>query len=351
MGMSGGVDSSVSAALLQRRGFNVVGGFIKNWSDSKDVWTGECNWSGERRDALRVAAKLGIPLLTFDFEKEYRALVMKDFFRTYKKGETPNPDILCNQYIKFGLFFKMAKRLKMDYIATGHYARVRWDSNGTAHLLRGADTDKDQSYFLCRISQEALNRTFFPIGNLKKTAVRKLAKQFALPVADKPDSQGICFVGKLDLKDFLRTKIKSKPGEIVDPKGRIIGRHDGLDRYTIGQRHGFAASGGTSAWYVARKDLRKNCLIVVPGARHPWLYSDSAVVRDVHWLGVRPPAFPIKVQVQIRYRQKPVSAIVASDKYKNRVKLKFTEPVKAAAAGQSAVFYKGQECLGGGFLC
>ncbi|MBU2509577.1 tRNA 2-thiouridine(34) synthase MnmA, partial [Patescibacteria group bacterium] len=199
VGMSGGVDSSVSAALLKERGFRVVGGFIKNWSDTKDVWTGECDWYGERRDAMRVAAKLGIPLLTFDFEEQYRDKVVKELFAGYEAGETPNPDVLCNEAIKFGLFLDEARRLGFDYIATGHYAQVVSDEDGVAHLMRGADSDKDQSYFLYRVPQKALQQSIFPIGDLTKDEVRKIAQKLEHPVAEKPDSQGICFIGKLDM--------------------------------------------------------------------------------------------------------------------------------------------------------
>src|SRR5574337_68993 len=196
VGMSGGVDSSVSAALLVKEGYDVTGGFIKNWSDTKDLWTGECQWRGERRDALRVAAKLGIPLLTFDFEAAYRERVLNRMFSEYARCVTPNPDVLCNEEIKFGLFFEAAVNAGYDFVATGHYAQVKRDSEGTAHLLKGIDPAKDQSYFLYRVSQEALQKTLFPIGHMHKTDVRLLAEELGLPTAKKPDSQGICFVGK-----------------------------------------------------------------------------------------------------------------------------------------------------------
>ena len=356
VGMSGGVDSSVTAALLVKRGYRVVGGFIKNWSESLDLMTGECTWRGDRRDAMRVASQLRIPLLTFDFEKQYRERVVEDLFRGYAAGETPNPDVLCNEYIKFGLFAEEAKRLGMDFVATGHYARVRKDLfEPTVHLLRGKDPEKDQSYFLHRVSQEVLRRTLFPIGGLRKNAVRKIAKEFQLSVAEKPDSQGICFIGKLDMAEFLRKRIPSKPGEIVDEKGRVLGAHQGLDAYTIGQRQGILVSKGEDAWYVAEKDTESNRLIVVQGSEHPLLFRSDAVVGDLHWTRGVPSRMPLRCAVQVRFRQEPVGAqLIAPKGVMNHalteLRIVFGRPVKAIAPGQSAVFYAGDECLGGGVL-
>ncbi len=350
VGMSGGVDSSVAAALLQAEGHDVVGGFIKNWSDSKDLWTGECEWRGERRDAMRVAARLGIPLLTFDFEVSYRERVLGRMFREYEAGITPNPDVLCNQEIKFGLFFEEAVRLGFDGVATGHYARVEREDDGRAHLLKGVDPDKDQSYFLHRLSQDVLQRTWFPIGGLRKTEVRKQAELFALPTAHKPDSQGICFIGKLDFKEFLRKKIPARPGEIVTAEGEIVGRHDGLDAFTIGQRQGIHVSKDQRAWYVAGKDLEGNRLIVVPGREHPLLYTSEAMIHDVSWCVEDACAEQgaVAVEVAIRYRQAPVRASIS--RLGHEYRLSFHEPVWALAPGQSAVLYKHEECIGGGFL-
>jgi tRNA-specific 2-thiouridylase len=345
VGMSGGVDSSVTATLLVEQGYDVVGGFIKNWSDSKDLWTGECEWRGERRDAFRVAAKLGIPLLTFDYEKAYREGVVEELFRGYGAGETPNPDVLCNEITKFGLFFEDAVRLGFDFVATGHYAQVKTDSEGVAHLLRGVDPDKDQSYFLYRVPQNVLRRTILPIGGLKKSEVREIARKMELPVAEKPDSQGICFIGKLDMEEFLRKRIPSKPGEIVDPEGNILGQHEGLDAYTIGQRQGIKVSEGGKAWYVAKKDVETNRLIVVPGDDHPLLYSKELNLRDLHWTRGVSPTIPENIEVQVRYRQTPVKGILDSE---NRIVL--DESVKAVALGQSAVLYIGDECIGGGVI-
>jgi tRNA-specific 2-thiouridylase len=367
--MSGGVDSSVAAALLVKDGYEVAGGFIKNWSDSKDLMTGECQWRGERRDALRVAAKLGISLHTFDFEKEYRERVLERMFTEYQSGITPNPDVLCNEEIKFGLFAEAAWKLGFDFVATGHYARVvlkpchsegvaateeshsavgvrsfaATQDDTRAHLVKAVDPDKDQSYFLHRVSQNVLRRTMFPIGQLKKPEVRELAAEFQLPTASKPDSQGICFIGKLDMKEFLRLRIPSSPGEIVTPEGAIVGKHDGLDAYTIGQRQGIQVSKDGVAWYVAGKDVEKNRLIVVPDREHPLLYRSEAVLTNIHWINEPKGG---KVEVAVRYHQTPASASFS----KQDSKLEFQKPVWALAPGQSAVIFQGEECLGGGFI-
>jgi len=350
VGMSGGVDSSVAAALLLKQGHEVIGGFIKNWSDTKDLATGECAWKSERRDAIRVAAKLGIPLMTFDFEKEYREQVVEEIFRGYEAGITPNPDVLCNQFIKFGLFLEAAEKVGADFIATGHYARVKRDKDGQAHLFRGIDQDKDQSYFLYRITQRALRRALFPVGEMKKSEVRSFAKKAGLPVFDKPDSQGICFIGKLDMVEFLRKKIPSKPGDIVDEEGRVLGRHSGLDAYTIGQRQRILVSNGGRAWYVAAKDVKANRLIVASGAENPSLYSASARLADLTWIAGEAPALPLNCQTQIRYRQEAVSAQLNEGERRKEYRIDFGQPVKAVSPGQSAVIYKRQECLGGGVI-
>lgn len=349
VGMSGGVDSSVAAALLVKAGYKVVGGFIKNWSDSKDVWSGECQWRGERRDALRVAAKLGIPLLTFDFEDAYRKKVIAPLFDGYAQGTTPNPDVLCNQFIKFGLFWEEAQRLKMDYVATGHYARVKRDRSGKAHLLRGLDAEKDQSYFLHRVPQDALRHALFPIGDKKKPEVRKIAHELGLATAGKDESMGICFIGKQNMTDFLRTRITSKPGSVVDPNGRIIGSHDGLDSVTVGQRHGFHISQPGGPWYAAVKDPSSNCLVAVAGREHPLLYQKTATISDVQWTAGKPSRLAIGLKAVVRYRQ---DAIPVRLKYHQNgtTSLVFKKPVFAIAPGQSAVIYKGDECVGGGVI-
>ncbi|HWR00095.1 MAG TPA: tRNA 2-thiouridine(34) synthase MnmA [Candidatus Methylomirabilis sp.] len=353
--MSGGVDSSVAAALLVKKGFRVVGGFIKNWSDSKDVWSGECAWRGDRRDAIRVAAKLGIPLLTFDFEDQYRKQVVTPLFDGYARGVTPNPDVLCNQFIKFGLFYHEMKRLKLNFVATGHYAQVKHDRKGVAHLLRGRDSEKDQSYFLHRVDQMALRHALFPVGDKKKADVRRIAHSLGLPTAEKEESMGICFIGKQNMTAFLRTRIQSKPGDVVDPNGRVIGRHKGLDSVTIGQRHGFSVSQPVPSneargpWYAAIKDPSANCLMVVPGREHPALYATTATIGDVRWVAGAAPAGKRGLTAMVRYRQDAVPVSV-HETGRGRIRLDFKKSVFAVAPGQSAVIYKGEECLGGGII-
>lgn len=342
--MSGGVDSSLAAALLVEQGHDVTGGFIKNWSDSKDLWTGECQWRGERRDAMRVAARLDIPLLTFDFESEYRKRVLDRMFDEYRQGITPNPDILCNEEIKFGLFFEAAKKLGFDAIATGHYARVK-----DGHLLKAIDPAKDQSYFLHRISQESLKKSLFPIGEYRKEDVRRMAADRDLPVATKPDSQGICFVGKLDFHEFLRKRNPPVPGEIVTEDGQVIGHHDGLDGYTIGQRQGIHVSKDQKAWYVAVKDRQKNQIIIVPDRDHPLLYKTKAHIEQIHLLNDLPKDG--RIEIVTRYHADPVVGTIALPlKNRSECGVVFEKPIWALTPGQSAVFYVGDECIGGGFI-
>lgn len=347
VGMSGGVDSSVAAALLIDQGYDVTGGFMKNFSDTKDLWTGECEWRRDRRDAMRVAAKLGIPLLTFDFEEVYRHKVLDRMFEEYESGITPNPDVLCNEEIKFGLFFDEAMKLGFDYVATGHYARVACDEND-CRLLKGTDPQKDQSYFLHRIPKKSLSHVLFPVGDRTKIDIRRLAKKLGLATADKPDSQGICFVGNLDMREFLRKKIASTPGDVVTPDGEVIGTHDGLDACTIGQRHGFQIASDGRPWYVAKKDRKHNRLVVVPSRDHEWLFSNEAAIVHAHFL-TEPPEVGDFVDVAVRYRA-PLSKAKVLKKDGDRLVLQLLEPVWAIAPGQSAVLYQGDVCLGGGFL-
>ncbi len=384
--LSGGVDSSVAAALLLQQGYEVVGGFIKNWSDTKDPMSGECAWRVERRNAIRVAAALDIPLLTFDFEKQYRRQIVDELYRGYEKGETPNPDVLCNQYIKFGLFFDKAMELGFDYIATGHYAitksptlnvkrptsnverprseasakecqkfnettstDVRRSTLDVGRLFRGVDPAKDQSYFLYRVPGSILRRTLMPVGGYTKSQIRSLAKKFKLPVASKPDSQGICFIGKVDFSKFLSNKLKNKPGNIITADGKIIGQHQGLHNYTIGQRQRIAVA-DKHPWFAAVKDTKKNQLIVVDSEKHPLSLSKDLILDDLHWIAGQAPKMPLKVHIQARYRQEPLSAELLTGKDKKTIHIKFKKPLSAAAPGQSAVIYQGQECLGGGII-
>lgn len=343
--MSGGVDSSVAAALLVREGYDVVGIFMKNWSEDEDPCTGTCSWKEERADALRVATKLGIPFETFDFEKEYRAAVVDYLCREYDAGRTPNPDVMCNKFVKFDLFLKRAKDLGADAIATGHYARVTTDERGVHHLLAGVDTNKDQSYFLHQLTQEQLGASMFPVGHLRKSEVRALAKEFGLPTAEKKDSQGICFIGQVDLREFLSKRIKSAPGPIMTTDGRQLGTHAGAASYTIGQRHGFGGGGGT-AYYVTAKDVAANTITVGP-KDDPALYSLAIAASNAHWIsGVAPAS--LTCSARIRYRQPLQPCTVATDGVTARVV--FAQPQFAASAGQFVVFYDGDDCLGGAVI-
>ena len=345
--MSGGVDSAVAAALLLERGYDVSGGFIKNWSQTKDPNTGSCSWRTERRDAIRVAAQLGIPLITFDFEKQYRKKIVDELYKGYEKGLTPNPDVLCNEYIKFGLFWDQAQKIGFDLMATGHYAIVK--QGKTATLWRGKDTDKDQSYFLYRISPDALNHSLMPIGDYKKAQIRALAKKYKFKVADKPDSQGICFIGKIDFQQFLSQKISNKPGSIITPDGKKIGEHLGLHNYTIGQRSKIAVA-DKHPWYVADKNIKDNTLIVVSDPKDKYLQTNKIILDDLHWLSGKEPSNPVKILVQVRYRQKPLKAELTLSKNKQKATLNLSTPAQAAAIGQSAVIYQGEQCLGGGII-
>jgi tRNA-specific 2-thiouridylase len=353
VGLSGGVDSSVAAALLVRRGYDVTGVFMKNWSEPHlDSHKGPC-WIDERRDAMRVAAKLKIPFLMMDFEKEYKSQVVDYMFHEYEAGRTPNPDIICNKLIKFPLFWREAKKLGADFIATGHYARIKSINSQSAirnpqyKLLKGVDEKKDQSYFLYAINQEDLSHTLFPVGNLTKTEVRKIAAKLDLPTAKKEESMGICFVGEVKIKDFLQKKIKSIPGKIVDTDGKVIGKHDGIWYYTIGQRSGLGIGGG-EPYFVVGKDVKKNVLIVARGASHPALYNKEAELRDVHWISGVEPKLPIKAMVRLRHQHPGGRATVK--KIGDKIKIIFDKHERAITPGQSAVFYKGEECLGGGVV-
>ncbi|MBD3281410.1 tRNA 2-thiouridine(34) synthase MnmA [Candidatus Uhrbacteria bacterium] len=371
--LSGGVDSAVAAALLLEQGYDVTGGFIKNWSDSKDPMSGVCSWRAERRDAIRVAAALDIPLLTFDFEKQYRKKIVDELYKGYKRGETPNPDVLCNEYIKFGLFFDEAMKLGYDMIATGHYARTEQrtglsstnnelrtiktikhnnDVRSTKYdvrLLKGKDPSKDQSYFLYRVPGSILRRTLLPIGAYQKSEIRELAKKFKLPVANKADSQGICFIGKVDFSKFLSNKIQNKPGNIVTAEGEVIGKHQGLHNYTIGQRQRIRVA-GNHPWFVAKKDTEKNQLVVADSEDHPLLQAKELIVDDLHWIAGQAPKMPLNVKIQARYHGKEISAKICTGKTKKTIHIKLAKPLVAAAQGQSAVIYKGKECLGGGII-
>ncbi|MBP9822089.1 MAG: tRNA 2-thiouridine(34) synthase MnmA [Candidatus Pacebacteria bacterium] len=332
VGMSGGVDSSVSAALLKEQGFNVVGVFMKPWQpfDDEDF----CLWKQDREDAMRSANVLGIPLLTWDFSKEYKKSVTDYMIREYKAGRTPNPDVMCNKEIKFGIFLKKALKDGADFIATGHYIIKKGDK-----LFQGKDKNKDQSYFLWTLTSDQIKHSLFPVGDLEKPEVRKLAKKFKLPNATKKDSQGVCFIGPLDMKDFLLTYIKPKSGKIIKD-GKEIGGHDGVYYYTIGQRHGLNIRDGGGPYYVIGKDVKKNIIYVGDNAE---ANISEAKVGEFNW--IQKQNLPLSLDVKVRYRTKSAKAVL--DKNGN---LKFINPERAVTSGQSAVFYKSGQLIGGGII-
>ncbi len=340
VGMSGGVDSSVTAALLKEQGHNVVGVYMKNWS--QDLPGHHCPWKEDYQDAKRVAVQLGIDFKMYDFEKDYRHVVVDYMLDEYKAGRTPNPDIMCNQEVKFKLFLNTALKDGADMIATGHYARVK-----DGQLLTAKNKDKDQTYFLYRVTQTALEKSLMPIGEFKtKAEVRALAKKLGLATAEKRDSQGICFVGSIGIKDFLSNYIKTKSGAIIDQNGKEIGQHDGAIFYTIGQRHGLSVGGGLP-YYVTGKDMKKNEVYATTNLDDKQLWHNEIKLADVHWINGAP-IFSKSYDVRTRYRAPLIKAKLSSDKKSLLVKL--AEPVRAVTPGQSAVIYDGDRVVGGGIL-
>ncbi len=355
VGMSGGVDSSVAAALLLDQDYDVVGAFMKNWSETKDPKTGECAWKEERRDAMRVAAELGIPFVTYDFEKEYDEAVVQYLYREYAAGRTPNPDVLCNRAVKFDLFLKAARADGADFIATGHYARVSKNENGRYALLAGLDRAKDQSYFVFSLGQEQLKHVLFPIGHLDKRDVRAYARERGISTAEKKDSQGICFIGQVEIREFLKRALTPKPGAIVSTEGKELGRHDDAQAFTLGQRQGLRLSGGP--WFVAAIDVATGTVTVAHGADHPALFKGKLTAKDWHWVSGKPPELPLRCQARIRYRQ-PLQACevhlpdtnVPGTKVADELEVHFEKPQRAVTPGQFVVLYAGDEVLGGGVI-
>ncbi|MFA6082555.1 MAG: tRNA 2-thiouridine(34) synthase MnmA [Patescibacteria group bacterium] len=342
--MSGGVDSAVAAALLVEQGFRVIGAFMKNWSLNQQGVSYQ-PWENEANVAKAVCEKLKIPFHIFDFEKEYLSRVVQSFVQDYARGLTPNPDVLCNREIKFDLFIKEAQKLGADLIATGHYAQIK-PVEGRLGLFAGADSNKDQSYFLYTLGQPELKFTLFPIGHLTKPEVRKIAADLNLPNAAKKDSQGVCFIGPVSMRQFLQHYLKPQSGEVVDQNGRVIGHHDGVIYYTEGQRHGFSTGGNHEPLYIARKYIKKNQLVVVP-ANDPMLYCQSVNLIDCSWVD-QPIPDQTKCLVRIRYRQPLQPAIVSVNDGKYQID--FENPIEFVSAGQSAVIYLGEQVLGGGII-
>ena len=345
-GMSGGVDSAVAALLAKREGHDVTGVFMNNWEekDERGVCTAEKDWA----DARRVCDVLGIPVYSVNFAKEYRERVFSHFLEEYKKGRTPNPDVLCNREIKFDVFLRFARSLGAEYLATGHYARVE---HGSVHrLLTARDANKDQTYFLYMLGQEALSRAMFPLAGLLKSDVREIARRENIPVAEKKDSTGVCFIGERDFREFLKGYIPAQPGDMRTPDGKKVGEHAGLVYYTLGQRRGLGigGSGTGERWFVVGKDMATNTLVVEQGADSPLLYSGAAEGSECTWTRGYPPARDgekLRVKVRLRHRQplQDCTATLLGD----RVHMDFDVPQRAVTPGQSAVFYLDGECLGG----
>jgi len=350
VGMSGGVDSSVAAYMLLQQGYQVEGLFMKNWED--DDSEEYCSAAIDLADAQQVSDQLGITLHTVNFATEYWDRVFEYFLQEYKAGRTPNPDILCNKEIKFKAFLDYALDKGADYIATGHYARVETDHDG-AHLYKGLDNNKDQSYFLHAIDQCALARTIFPIGDIEKSWVRQIAVDQGFDNARKKDSTGICFIGERKFKEFLSRYLPAQPGDIVTLDDETIGRHDGLMYYTIGQRQGLGIGGlqnhDESPWFVAQKDLTTNRLVVVQGHDHPALLRNELVANDCLWLHSPPEQYPYDCMAKTRYRQ-PDQPCTITQTNNNELHVDFHTPQRAITPGQSVVFYHDDECLGGGVI-
>lgn len=352
VGMSGGVDSSVSALLLKEQGYDVVGVFMKNWDDTDD--SGVCTATEDFEDVKRVADKIGIPYYSINFEKEYWNKVFEYFLSEYKRGRTPNPDIMCNKEIKFKSFLDFAMKLDADYIAMGHYAKTVIDKNGVVHMMRPKDGNKDQTYFLSQVTQEQLKKAIFPLADLSKPQVRMIAEQAGLATAKKKDSTGICFIGERNFKNFLSEFLPAMGGNIVTADGRIVGKHSGLMYYTIGQRSGLGLGGNQSScapWFVVGKNLQKNELIVEQGYDSDLLYASSLDASEVSFFtGLPSNDTTIHCTAKFRYRQPDVAVTMNYNKANNTVHVEFDELARAVTPGQAIVFYDGEECLGGAII-
>jgi tRNA-specific 2-thiouridylase len=349
VGMSGGVDSSVAALLLQRGGMPLAGLFMRNWNEDD---AGDCRAEDDRRDAVAVSGRLGIPIHFRDFSHEYWAGVFEHFLAEYARGRTPNPDVLCNREIKFKHFLDAARDLGAQAIATGHYARI--DRVGATHrLLRARDRGKDQSYFLHQLGQAQLAATRFPLGELEKAEVRRIAAEARLPTAAKKDSTGICFIGERDFRDFLARYLPAQPGEIRDPQDRVLGTHPGVFYFTLGQREGLQLGGvrgrAAAPWYVVGKDVARNVLYVDQGIDSPWLHSDTLWSEPAHWIAGAPPAGAFECTAQTRYRQQDQACEVRV-RDDGTLEIRFARAQRAVTPGQSVVLYAGEECLGGAVI-
>jgi tRNA-specific 2-thiouridylase len=349
LGLSGGVDSSVAAILLKKQGYKVIACFMKCFSDTKDPLTGECGWIKEKQMAQKIATKLEIPFVTLDLEKQYKSEVIAPMIKGYKKGITPNPDIACNTIIKFPWLLKEAKKLGCDYIATGHYAKIKKTFKGY-QLLQGKDKSKDQSYFLYELNQSILSKTLFPVGDLKKEQVRKIAKQHKLPNWDKHGTSGICFVGQIHIKSFLEKTIKNKPGNVKDTDGNIIGTHHGIFYYTIGQKahpsigiNFQKPKEDNKRWFIAKK-IKPNTLIIAPEG-HPLLKRKTIMIKHLHIINPND-KIPVNLKARIRHLGQLNKGMLS--KQNNHYQFKLDNPLLGIAEGQHVVFYHKDVCLGGG---
>lgn len=345
VGLSGGVDSAVTAWLLKEQGFEVIGLFMKNWEDDDD--DEYCTSRVDLVDAVSVADVIGIEIEAVNFSAEYRDRVFSQFLSEHQAGRTPNPDVLCNSEIKFCSFLDHAMAMGAERIATGHYARVR-EREGKFELLRATDLTKDQSYFLHRLNQEQLSHTMFPLGQMTKREVRALAQRLGLPNHDKKDSTGICFIGERPFREFLQRYLPTKPGDMVTPEGRVVGKHMGLTFYTIGQRQGLGIGGEGLPWYVAAKDLSKNRLTVVQGHDHPLLHASGLIATDLSWISGNVPSPHEALGAKTRYRQADAACTISFAG--SQLRVHFAQPQWAVTPGQSLVLYQGEICLGGGII-
>ncbi len=360
LGLSGGVDSSVAAIKLLEEGYEVIGVFMRNWDSATnndflgnpDFNSDVCPQEKDYQDAMKVAEKLGIELKRVDFIEEYWEYVFKYFLAEYAAGRTPNPDLMCNKEIKFKAFLDYANNLNADYIAMGHYARITHDPIKGSYLLRGLDGNKDQTYFLALLSQKQINKALFPIGDMLKKEVRELAVEYDLATATKKDSTGICFIGERRFHQFLQNYLPAKPGKMVRLNGEVIGNHDGLMYYTIGQRKGLGIGGiqgySTDPWFVVGKDLEKNLLFVEQGIDNDYLYSDFCIVKDLNWIN-EVPVVGKEYQAKFRYREKDNSVVITVLE-DNLMHVKFNSLVRAVTPGQACVIYDNEICMGGGII-
>lgn len=352
VGMSGGVDSSVCAYLLKQQGYDVVGVFMKNWDDTSD--SGVCTATEDYRDVAKVASEIGIPYYSVNFEKEYWDRVFTYFLDEYKNGRTPNPDVMCNKEVKFKAFLDYALEIDADYVAMGHYAQISRDEDGTIHLLRGADDNKDQTYFLSQLSQRQLEKVMFPIGGMQKSEVRRIAAKAGLATAKKKDSTGICFIGERNFRQFLSEFLPAQPGKMVTIDGEVKGDHYGLMNYTIGQRRGLGIGGdgqSNDPWFVIGKNLEKNELLVGQGYENEHLYATSLDATKLNFIApIDEYGTDFHCTAKFRYRQKDEGVTIHLNDDLTKVIVEFDRPVRAITPGQEVVFYDGEECLGSGTI-